>query len=111
VFRNGKYKIDKELGIIHFGAGMDADTILLEYISDGVTDLPEAKIKVHKFAYEAIDNYIYWKLIERRRNVPFNESIRAEKEYKKSKLKARRRLNTLREDEIMQIIKGQYRWN
>lgn len=113
-FDNGKYRIDKAKGVIEFGSAVVNKNIVLEYISDGLytgsEGRPEAEIRVHKFAESALMDYIYNELIKRNRNVPSYEKQRAEKEYVKNKRKAKRRLNTIRYDEIMQIFKGQSKW-
>jgi hypothetical protein len=113
-FDNGKYRIDKARGVIEFGSSVVGKNIVLEYISDGLftgcEGRPEADIRVHKFAEEALMSYIYLELVKRNRNVPSYEKQRAEKDFNKNKRKAKRRINTINYDELMQIFKGQTKW-
>lgn len=114
VFNNGKYNIDKSAGIIQFSSDVFGRRVVLEYISDGLytgcEGRPEPEIKIHKFAERPLLDWIYWKLIERRRNVPMNEKMRARKEYYNSRRVAKRRMNTLRIPEILKVFQGDSKW-
>ena len=113
-YANGKYKIDKERGIIQFGSGVQGRVIVLEYISDGLfagcEGRPEEEIRVNKFAEVALLDYIYYQLIKNSRNIPANEKARARKEYYNSRRVAKARINTLRKDELIQTFKGSTKW-
>ena len=110
VYSNGSFVIDNRGGVIQFSSEIASKNIVLEYISDGLymgcggTD--EEKITIHKFAEKALNDFMYFELINQRRNVPFNEKQRARKEYYNSRRVAKRRINTLRRAEILQAFKG-----
>ena len=110
VFANGRYKIDKGAGLIQFGSDAQGKSIVLEYISDGLftgcEGRAEAEIRVHKFAEQAIIDYIYYSLIKQRRNVPANEKHRARKESWNARRIAKLRINALRTPELLQIFRG-----
>lgn len=110
-YANGKFNIDKTNGYIKFGSEIEGKFVVLEYISDGLftgcEGRPEAEIRIHKFAEDAIHNYIYYELIKRRKHVPYNEKQRAKKEYWNSRRLAKMRINTLRKDELLQLFRGQ----
>jgi hypothetical protein len=114
VYENGKYKIDKERGIIQFGSGVQGRVIVLEYISDGLFSgcegKPEEEIRVNKFAESALLDYIYYQLTKNSRNIPANEKARARKEYHNSRRIAKARINTLRKEELIQTFKGSTKW-
>lgn len=99
---SGDYILDKDAGTIMFTRIPKSETFLMEYFSDG---LEEADEKVHKFAEEALYDYTYWKLIQRNRNVPANEKERARREFFNSKRLAEARLNPIKWNEIIQILK------
>lgn len=113
-YPNGYYRIDKNQGLIHFGSDAFSKHIVLEYVSDGLytgcEGSPEQDLKIHKFAETACYDFIYWKLIERRRNVPANEKMRARKEWFNSRRITKRRMNTMRASELRQVFKGSHRW-
>ncbi len=114
VYTNGSYVVDKNRGVIRFGSEVFGRIVVLEYISDGLytgcEGSPEAQLKIHKFAEDSIYNWIYWKLIERRRNVPANAKILARKEWFNSRRICKRRIRTIRADELRQVFKGSSRW-
>ena len=113
VFGNGSYKIDKNLGVIKFGSEVFGKTVVLEYVSDGLytgcEGRAEVDLRIHKFAEDAVYNWIYWKLIERRRNVPANAKQLARKGWFNSRRICKRRMQTIRPDELRQIFKGSNR--
>lgn len=113
-FSSGSVKIDKNNGFIKFGSEVFGKTIVLEYISDGLftgcEGREEAQLRIHKFAETAVYDWMYWKLIERRRNVPANEKMRARKEWFNSRRLTKRRINTIRADELRQVFKGSGKW-
>jgi hypothetical protein len=113
-YANGKYKIDKDRGIIQFGSGIEGRTIVLEYISDGLftgcEGRGESEIRINKFAESALLDYIYYQLIKNGRNIPANEKTRARKEYYNSRRIAKARINSLRKSELIQTFLGSNKW-
>lgn len=107
VFKNGSYKVDKDRGVIQFSSTVSGRTIVLEYISDGLFQREDSDIRIHKFAEEAAYNFIYWKLISKKRNVPYNEKMRARQEFYNSRRVAKRRITPIRFEEIRQVMKSQ----
>jgi len=113
-YANGFYRIDKNNGLIHFGSDAFGKHIVLEYISDGLytgcEGRPEEELRIHKFAETAVYDWVYWKLIERRRNVPANEKQRARFEWFNSRRLVKRKMNTIRASELRQTFKGSNKW-
>lgn len=113
-FANGKYRLDKNAGVIQFGSSVEGKFIVLEYISDGLftgcEGSPEEEIRINKFAESTILDFIYYQLIKNRRQVPYNEKMRARKEYYNSRRITKTRINTLRKSEIIQAFKGSTKW-
>ena len=113
-YPNGYYRVDKNNGLIHFGSDAFGKHIVLEYITDGLytgcEGSSEQDLKIHKFAETAVYDWIYWKLIERRRNVPANEKQRARKEWFNARRITKRRMNTIRASELRQVFKGSSKW-
>tara|TARA_R110000851_G_scaffold185529_2_gene334820 strand:+ start:2134 stop:3018 length:885 start_codon:yes stop_codon:yes gene_type:complete len=113
-YPNGKYNIDKNNGLIQFGSEVFGKHIVLEYISDGLytgcEGMPEEELRIHKFAETAVYDWVYWKLVERRRNVPANEKGRARKEWFNSRRITGRRIKTIRASELRQTFKGSNKW-
>lgn len=115
VFSNGKFTLKQSEGLIQFGSDAQGKSIVLEYISDGLYTSEceggdESNIKVHKFAESTLLDYMYYQLIKNRRNVSANEKQRARKEYYNSRRITKRRINSLRVSDIMQVFKGDSKW-
>ena len=114
VFPNGKFRFDKQAGIIEFGSNVIGQSIVLEYISDGlyssVCGGTEEDIKVHKFAEEALIEYIYYSIVKSKRNATGFEKQFSRKNYYNSKRVAKRRLSTIRKEELLQTFKGDSVW-
>jgi len=114
VFNNGKFQINQSSGLIQFGSNAEGKSIVLEYISDGLytenESNPDKGIKIHKFAESALLDYIYYQLIKNRRNVPSNEKYRAKKEFFNNRRIAKRRINSLKISDVLQVFKGDSKW-
>ena len=106
VFKNGSYVIDKDRGVIQFSSKVEGRTICLDYISDGLFQRSDSEIRVHKFAEQALVNFIYWNLISYHRNVPANEKERARREWYNMRRIAKRRIKPIRYEELRQVMKG-----
>lgn len=110
IFANGSYRIDKDQGVIQFSSAADGRTIVMDYISDGMFQRTDDQIKVHKFAEDAANNYIYWKLIRRMRGVPQSERESARRDWFNQKRIAKRRIKPIRYEEIRQVLRGNSKW-
>lgn len=107
LFKNGSYTIDKDRGLIQFSSSVEGRTIFLDYISDGLFQLEDSEIKLHKEAAMAALDYIYWALIKRNKNIPRNEKEGARRDYFNSRRIAKRRIKPIRYEEIRQVMKAQ----
>lgn len=94
----GDYVFDKANSTIAFLNVLPSELFLVEYFSDGSNE-----DKIHKFAEDALYNYVYWKLISNNRNVPQNEKISARQEFYNSERIAKNRLNPLSWIELRNI--------
>jgi hypothetical protein len=114
VFPNGKFRLDPSSGLIQFSSDVQGKRIVLEYISDGLytgcEGREEAEVRVHKFAEQALLDFIFHGLIKNRRNVPANEKQRARKEFFNSRRVTKRRISALRFSELKQVFKGDSVW-
>jgi hypothetical protein len=106
VFKNGTYKIDKERGIIQFSSSVKGRTIVLDYISDGLFQREDDKIRIHKFAEDAAYDYITWKLTKLNKHVPRTDKEGARRDWFNSRRIAKRRIKPIRYEEIRQVMKS-----
>jgi hypothetical protein len=114
IFNNGKFAINKIDGTIEFGSDIYTRNIVLEYISDGLyvdeCEGSEDGIKVHKFAEEALINYIYYKVINAKRHAPAVEKQWTKKEFFRTKKVAKSRIKSVRLENVMQAAKSDSVW-
>ena len=70
----------------------------------------EDGIKVHKFAEEALINYIYYKVINAKRHAPAVEKQWTKKEFFRTKKVAKSRIKSVRLENVMQAAKSDSVW-
>ena len=100
---NGSFYIDQRLGRIHFSSVLSGQTIILDYISDGLGT--EDEMKVHKFAEEAMYKSIAYAILS---TSNYGQSLvpRFKKEKFAETRKAKLRLSNIKLEEITQILRG-----
>jgi len=105
-YRPGYYKINLSESRIEFNSSMTHDKVALEYIAD---EALAADPSVHVFAEEALRSYIYYKVIERKSNVPMGEKQRARSEYYNERRKANSRMQSFSKEDIFQVIRKNFK--
>lgn len=115
VYENGSYRIDKDAGLIRFSSEVYTKSVLIEYVSDGLYVDPdkgfnESDISIHKHAEAAVESYIYYKNIWKRRNVPRYAQLAARKEWYNEKRKAKRRSAQFTARELRQALRSANTW-
>lgn len=101
---NGTFYIDYNNGFIHFGSALAGETIVLDYISDGLGT--DGEMVVHKFAEEAVYKWIAYGIISSRSNMPEYIVQRFKKERFAESRKAKIRLSNIKIEEFTQVLKG-----
>lgn len=85
----GEVKFDEDRGVVVFSSDLSNEFVLIEYVSDGLeAELKGEEVKVHKELIDALQDYIYWKCIARRRTVNGNDKVLAERTWLASRHKA-----------------------
>jgi hypothetical protein len=101
---NGSFYIDCKAGRIHFSSNLSGETIVLDYISDGIGS--EEEMQVHKFAEEAMYKSILYAILSNRSNIAANQVARFKKERFAAIRQAKLRLSNIKLEEITQILRG-----
>ena len=99
-----EYDEDQNTGKIHFSSNITNQTVVLEYISDGLGT--EAEMKVHKFAEEAMYKCIAYAILSTRINTPEGLVQRFKRDAFASKRTAKLRLSNIKLNEIVQTMRG-----
>ena len=74
----GEYRLNLDQNRIEVDTANSSSELVIEYVSD---EARSTNPVVHVYAEEALRCYLYYKLCERKSNVPANEKARARAEY------------------------------
>lgn len=107
---NPKFYIDKKRGYVDFPSYMQGETVVIEYISDGMEGGDDDEIVIHKF----FEQYVYRYIIHSILNVKFNTpkwriddaSKAATAEYRNAKI----RIMDLDPEKLLMPLRGQAKW-
>ncbi len=102
----GEYRINFEQNRIELSTNSAVAKVLIEYVGDEA--LAENPV-VHVFAEEALRTYMYYKIIERKSNVPANEKARARQEYYNERRKANARMKSFGKQDALAMIRKNFR--
>jgi hypothetical protein len=103
---NGWFTVDKANGVMKFDTKVGTRTIVLEYISDGLESSDPTRVRVHKFAEEALYTYIEWMILNSKMGIQEYIVKRKRKDYDVARRRAKMRLNGITFDDIMQAMRG-----
>jgi len=102
----GEYRINFEQNRIELSTNSAIAKVLIEYVGDEA--LAENPV-VHVFAEEALRTYMYYKIIERKSNVPANEKARARQEYYNERRKANARMKSFGKQDALAMLRKNFR--
>lgn len=107
---NGFYHIDKNQGFIMLNSSLEGKQLVLEYVSDGLYDLADSEIKVHKLAETFMYDYIVSTILSSKFNVQEYIVRRAKKQSSASLRNLKIRLNSIKLIELTQLLRGRDKW-
>lgn len=102
----GEYRINLDQNRIEVDTASGVSEVVIEYISD---EARSTNPVVHVYAEEALRCYIYYKLSERKSNVPANEKQRARSEYYNERRKAKARMSNFSKTEALKTIRKNFK--
>ncbi len=97
------FKIIRERGQIQLDQNIDANFVVLEYISDGQSS--DNATQVHPYAQKTIEAYILWQFKEHNRSYSMGERQAAQMEFNAQRRILRARLNDLTKDDYQRIVR------
>jgi hypothetical protein len=106
---NGTFLIDKRTGKMNFSSNIYSKIVVIEYISDGLEGDPEY-ISVHKFAEQALYDYVKYMLLNNKYGVQEYIVNRAKRDYYASLQNAKIRLMELRKVNLHGILNNRKQW-
>jgi len=108
---NGSFFIDESAGKFHFSSNISGKTVILKYISDGVTSTNSGGIDlttslVPKLAEEAMYKWILYGVLLARKDTPGGLLGQLKRERFAETRKAKLRLSNIKIEELTQILRG-----
>lgn len=100
------FRINYDQNRIEISTEYQLDEVTIEYIAD------EARSEnpcIHVYCEEALRSYMYYRIIERKSDVPYNEKARARQEYFNETRRAKSRLNSFSKEEALFNIRKNFR--
>lgn len=107
---NPLYEIDRNSGVINFNSEMDGQTVVLEYISDGMENGDDTLVNVSKFFEEYVYRKITSYILEGKRGIPDYEKRRAEKRATSAYRNAKIRISDLSYAKLRMALRGKGKW-
>ena len=104
--KHGEYRINLDQNRIEIDTDGSYSEVVIEYVAD---EARSTNPVIHIYAEEALRSYIYYKLCERKANVPANEKSRARSEYYNERRKANRRLSNFTKEEAMRVTRKNFK--
>jgi hypothetical protein len=102
----GQYRINYDEARIELDTENSISEVVMEYVSD---EARSTNPIVHVYAEEALRSYIYYKLVERKSNVPLAEKSRARQEYYNERRKAKARMSNFSKAEALSTIRKNFK--
>jgi len=108
---NGSFYIDESVGKFHFSSNLSGKTLVLRYLSDGISSTNSGGIDlttslVPKLAEEAIYKHILYGVLSARTDVDPNVLINIKRERFAQTRNAKLRLSNLKLEELTQVLRG-----
>jgi hypothetical protein len=103
---NPKFEIDRDNGVINFNSEMSGETVVIEYISDGMKGGDETLIKVHKFFEQYVYNYITYYVLNSKRGIPMYEKKDAQKSMRAAYRNAKIAIGDFTGPKILMTLRG-----
>jgi hypothetical protein len=108
--RNPTFRIDRKSGVIDFSSGIQGDTVILEYISDGMEQGQEMNINVNKLFERFIYEFINYELLDKKLGVQEYIVNRARKKTKSLLNNSKIRMMNLNPAHLLMSFRGQQKW-
>tara|TARA_R100001591_G_scaffold4933_2_gene11129 strand:- start:9390 stop:10286 length:897 start_codon:yes stop_codon:yes gene_type:complete len=102
----GEYRLNLDQFRIEVATNSNTTEVIIEYISD---EARSTNPLIHVYAEEALRSYVYYKVCERKRNVPASEKARSRAEYYNERRKARARMNSISKDDILGVVRKNFK--
>jgi hypothetical protein len=108
--RNPTFNIDKKSGVINFNSDMYNQSVILEYISDGMENGNDSNISVNKLFESYIYAYIRYEILNSKLGVQEYIIARARKERGALLRNAKIRISNIHPGRLLMNLRGMDKW-
>ena len=108
--QNKTFSIDKARGVINFSSAQSGNSIVLEYVSDGMEQGVDGNISVNKLFEEFIYAYIKYSILNSKMGVQEYIVNRARKDKSSLLRNAKIRLSNIHPGRLMMSMRGKDKW-
>jgi len=103
---SGEFRVNYEQNRIELYSTAGYSEVVIEYIAD---EARSTNPSIHIYAENALRSYIYYRLVERKANVPMEEKMRARQEYYNERRIANARLKSFTKEEALKTIRKNFK--
>ena len=107
---NPTFSIDKRGGAINFSSGLAGESVVLEYVSDGLEKGDDSSVSVNKLFEEFIYAAIKFSLLNNRISAPEYLVNRARKDRSSLLRNAKLRISNMHPGRLLMNLRGQAKW-
>lgn len=107
---NPTFRIDKTAGVINFDSTMANQDCILEYVSDGMENGDDSKVKLNKLFEDYIYAYIEYAILNSKFNVQEYIINRARKRKQALLRNAKIRLSNIHPGRLLMNLRGESKW-
>jgi len=107
---NGTYNINKKLGVVRFSSDSVGKLIVMEYITDGLSNNNESDLKVHKQAEDYLYKYILHEVLKNKFGVQEYIVNRVRRQAFASLKNTKIRMMDIHPMDMIQALKGRNKW-
>lgn len=107
---NPTFAIDKKMGVINFNSDMYGQSVILEYISDGMEGGDDTKIMVNKLFEKYVYAYIQYEILNSKLGVQEYIVNRARKERTALLRNAKIRISNMHPGRLLMSMRGMDKW-
>jgi hypothetical protein len=107
---NPTFAIDKRSGVINFNSDMYGQSVILEYICDGMENGDDSKVSVNKLFEKYIYAYIQYEILNSKLGVQEYIVARARKEKSALLRNAKIRMSNIHPGRLLMNLRGMDKW-
>jgi hypothetical protein len=107
---NPTFAIDKKAGVINFNSDMYNQSVILEYISDGMENGNDASVSVNKLFEKYVYAYIQYEILNSKIGVQEYVVARARKEKSSLLRNAKIRISNIHPGRLLMNLRGMDKW-